>query len=146
LHLVANLLEDVADLSTQLDGNQSLTEQLHELSAAIDLASQTLTEVREELAGFRLREVTANPKRITELVAQTRGPLERLAGAIESIRLHVADAREALEQVRSKVRFWARTAAVFACLLAAWLGWGQICLLGWGWARCARHQDSAVPT
>ena len=135
LHLVAKLFEDIADLSTQLDGNKNVTEELHNISAEIDLAAKSLTEMREKLTMFPVRDLTADPQKLTDLIAQTRGPVERLAVAVESVRQHVTRARSSLKKVQGKVRFWARSGAAVSCLVSAWFGWGQVCLIGWGWSR-----------
>lgn len=147
LHLMAELFQDIAELSAQLDGNQNVSDQLQEVSVAIDSAAKTFIDIRAELAELRLREPTPNPRKLTDLVAQTRVPLERLAGAIGSIRQRVDEARKAVDNVRSKIRFWARSAAVLACLAMAWFGWGQICLIGWGWGklRSAPRANRAEP-
>lgn len=134
LQLAANLLEDVAFLSAQLNGNKNITEHLQNIATAIELAAAKLAGIRAELPTLRSRE-TNNSQRLADIVVQTRGSLERLAGTIESILQLAEEARDDLQRVRVKVRRYARSIAALVCLLSAGFFWGQICLVGWGRRR-----------
>ncbi len=135
LQLIANLFEDVADLSAQLDGNENLTEGFDNISATIELAAAALAGIRKQLAEIQLLEQTANPQKLADVVEQTRGPLERLAGVVGTMRQHAEKTDAAFEKAVDKFVFWARTAAALLSLGAAWFVWGQVCLLRWGWAE-----------
>ncbi|MFO0798455.1 MAG: hypothetical protein U0804_13340 [Gemmataceae bacterium] len=135
LDVITRLVEDVADLSAQFDGAPERAEQLRRVAAALDEAAAVLAGVRAELADFRTRNAAPDPRKLADLAARTRAPLERLAGGIAAVRQHSADARGELEAFRGNVHFWSRAVATAMSVVVVWLGLGQVCLVGWGWKR-----------
>lgn len=135
LHLVANLFDDLAELIDQLEGRENLTAGIQQTSDTIDQAATALLGIRELLDQFPRRNETANPQQLTEIVELSRGPIERLAGAIETIRQRSEQAHATLDNVEQKFEFWSRVVAVIVSLIGVWFVWAQVCLLRWGRAR-----------
>ncbi|QDU23892.1 AAA family ATPase [Urbifossiella limnaea] len=135
LDVIARLVEDVADLAAQLDGAPERVELLRRVADALEQAAAVLTGIRAELAELRTRKAAPDPRKLTDLAARTRGPLERVADGIGAVRQHSVDARGELEELRGKVHFWSRAVAAALSFVVVWFGLGQVCLVGWGWKR-----------
>jgi len=135
MHLVADMMEDLAELLEQLEGREDLTAGIKQSSDTIDQAATALLGLRQKLDQIQWRDETADPRQLTEIVELSRGPIERLADAIGTIRQRTEKTHAAFDNVAQNFAFWSRGVAVIVSLIAAWFVWAQVCLLRWGWAR-----------
>jgi hypothetical protein len=78
-------------------------------------------------------------REVLELALAAAAGSERLAEGLADARREVADARERVGVWRARVVSWGRFAAAGHTLVWAWIGLGQLCLIGWGRRRFVRR-------
>lgn len=135
LQLLAEIVEDISELTQQFDANSERTERLARIAESLNQADAALAQIRERLATLPEVNGTDEPQKLTELVEQCHKPLARVAEALDSVQAQLDAAHASLADVRQQLLNTIRMAAVLTSLFLGWFGLGQACLLRWGWNR-----------
>ncbi len=115
----------------------AIAQRIQELSESVADALAKLQSVRQELVALRDTGKLARTVVVTIVahVADLDGKVANLSARLEKFDSKVAHAKASVAEVRLKVRWWIRIAAVALTVLMAWFGVSQIGMIGRGW-RC----------
>ncbi len=115
----------------------AIAQRIQELSESVADALAKLQSVRQELVDLRDTGKLARKVVVTVVVhvADLDGKLANLSARLEKFDGKVAHAKVSVAELRLKVHWWIRIAAVALTVLMAWFGVSQIGMIGRGW-RC----------
>jgi hypothetical protein len=147
LRTVAAGLRAVVDVVSELGVEIAQPSRALATADAIDRAAEMLNVPQSRVDTLKAAAALRVRRELLELSLLAAAGSERLAEGLADARREVTVARECVGLYRDQFRLWLRVTTVGHTLGWVWIGFGQLCLIGWGRRRFAsRGSLTTAPT
>jgi hypothetical protein len=106
---------------------------------AIDRAAEMLDVPQTQINAVKSAAALRLKRELLGLAVVAAAGSERLAEGLADTRREVSDARQQVEACRARVVSWVRLTTLAHTVVWAWIGLGQLCLIGWGRRKSAKR-------
>jgi methyl-accepting chemotaxis protein len=142
LRIGAAGLRTTADMVEHVQDRSSTTVRAHVAADKIDDAAKSLNGLRARMEALKSVKAAQLTQQMATLAREALSSSERLAEGLAGARDEIEAVRRLTAEWRNRIVFWIYVTTTAFTLVWLWCALGQLCLIGWGRRRFARHANA----